>query len=241
MNLIIMWVVIILIFMVYQAIKIESFNASSYHRSTGKTYFQVIFDKGLKGEYLTYKELKFIEKDGNMFLFNVYLPKKSNDQETTEIDVLAITHYGIMVFESKNYGGWIFGDEKSTKWCQSLPATKGNKSKKEYFFNPINQNKGHISALKQMLEDKCINVPYWNVIVFSERCELKKMSITSQDISVVKRNEIHKAIKRINTLGSPVVSDVDILRIYENLYPYSQVSDEVKAKHIADIQSRIKK
>ena len=74
MNLIIMWVAIILIFIVYQAIKIESFNASSYHKSTGKTYFQVIFDKGSKGEYLTYKELKFIEKDGNMFLFNVYIP-----------------------------------------------------------------------------------------------------------------------------------------------------------------------
>lgn len=241
MNLIFLWFLIILIFLVYQIIKIKSFNVSSYHNLTGNTYFQVIFDKGLKGEYLTYKELKFIEKDGNMFLFNVYLPKKSNNQETTEIDVIAITHYGIMVFESKNYGGWIFGDEKSAKWCQSLPASKGSKSQKEYFFNPINQNKGHISALKQLLEEKGINVPYWNVIVFSERCELKKMSITSQDISVVKRNEIHKAIKKINALSSPVVSNVDILRIYETLYPYSQVSDEVKTKHIADVTNRVKK
>ena len=35
------------------------------------------------------------------------------DGETSEVDLIFITQKGIFVFESKNYSGWIFGDEKS--------------------------------------------------------------------------------------------------------------------------------
>ncbi|MCR5097842.1 MAG: NERD domain-containing protein [Lachnospiraceae bacterium] len=57
-------------------------------------------------------------------LRNVYLPKDNG--ETSEVDVIFITQKGIFVFESKNYSGWIFGDEKSQKWTAMLP----NKQKK---------------------------------------------------------------------------------------------------------------
>ena len=71
-------------------------------------------DKGRLGEYETYRLLKSFEKKGARFLFNVYLPKGNN--ETTEIDVLMIGQNGIIVFESKNYSGWIFGDERYRSW-----------------------------------------------------------------------------------------------------------------------------
>ena len=53
------------------------------------------------------------------------------DGETSEVDLIFITQKGIFVFESKNYSGWIFGDEKSRNWTAMLP----NKQKHQ-FYNP---------------------------------------------------------------------------------------------------------
>lgn len=39
---------------------------------------------------------------------------------TYEIDLIMISETGIYVFESKNYSGWIFGDEKQRYWTQIL-------------------------------------------------------------------------------------------------------------------------
>ena len=74
-----------------------------------------IFDDewvGKRGETLTERELKLVKLFGRKgrTLRNVYIPKDNG--ETSEIDVVYITQKGIFVFESKNYSGWIFGDEK---------------------------------------------------------------------------------------------------------------------------------
>ena len=74
----------------------------------------------LAKEYLTYRYLRKFEKAGAKFLFNVYIPKEN--EETTEIDVLMISCKGLFVFESKNYGGWIFGSDNQKYWYQTFPA-----------------------------------------------------------------------------------------------------------------------
>ena len=43
-----------------------------------------------------------------------------NENQKTEIDIIGISTKGIYVIESKNYEGWIIGDEKSNQWCQSI-------------------------------------------------------------------------------------------------------------------------
>ena len=77
--------------------------------------FDAFFDRseflGSYGEKLTAKELKrvnFFGRKGKI-LRNVYLPKENG--QTSEIDLLYITEKGIFVFESKNYSGWIFGND----------------------------------------------------------------------------------------------------------------------------------
>lgn len=90
-----------------------------------------IFDdnwKGRRGEKLTEKELKmvrFFGRDGKT-LRNVYIPKGNG--RTSEIDVMYITEKGIFVFESKNYSGWIFGDEDGQYWTAMLPNREKNVS-----------------------------------------------------------------------------------------------------------------
>lgn len=104
---------------------------------------EAMTDPGRNGEYLIYRSLKALG-DQHKLLTNIYLPKE--DGATTEINLIMISASGIYVFESKNYSGWIFGDENTKFWTQAL---KGGKNFR--FYNPIWQNKRHISVLQKHL------------------------------------------------------------------------------------------
>ena len=64
---------------------------------------------------------------------------------TTQIDHVIVSRYGIFVIEAKNMNGWIFGDEKSAQWTQSLPGGKYR------FQNPLRQNYRHTKCLAEFL------------------------------------------------------------------------------------------
>ena len=113
----------LLIIVLVCVIKYVGYVNSTYYKITKKPVLAMRTDVGSYGEYCIFKLLKSYESQGAKFLFNVYLPKGEN--ETTEIDVLMICSQGIYVFESKNYSGWIFGNEKYKMWTQTLPQGKG--------------------------------------------------------------------------------------------------------------------
>lgn len=211
-------------------INVLLFRKTTYFKITHNGFFKTRFNKGRNGEYLTYIGLRKYEKTGGKFLFNVYLPKEN--EETTEIDVMLICTKGIFVVESKNYSGWIFGSEKQKTWTQSLPQGKGRPSLKEHFLNPIMQNKLHIKALKSVIGEE---TPIYSVIAFSERCTLKDVTVTDKQIKVVNRNRILNAVKNLAKQNETEIEQSQVEEIFNVLYPYSQVSEEVKEKHISDI------
>lgn len=232
--LILLFIAVFLIAIALFAGAIFSYKKSAYYQSTHIPYFKMRFNLGHFGEYLTYKQLRIVEKSGAKFLFNCYLPKE--DRETTEIDLLLIAKSGIYVFESKNYSGWIFGRENAKFWTQTLPAGKGKKAYKEQFLNPIFQNKLHIKALDDLLGEK---VPLHSIIVFSERCVFKDLSVSGDTAVVVHRSEVGEAILKINEKFRDALSADNIERIYQKLYPYTQVREEVKQTHILNIQENL--
>ena len=84
---------------------------------------------------------------------------------TTQVDHIYVSIFGIFVVETKNYSGWIFGDEKQARWTQIIYKQK------HYFQNPLRQNYAHIKALSELLslpEDK-----FRSMVVFLGDCELK--------------------------------------------------------------------
>ncbi len=129
------------------------YKNTAYYQVTKSSYLFTRYDKAKYGEYLIYKNLAYLENSGCKFLFNVYIPKANN--KTTEIDVLMICSQGLFVFESKNYSGWIFGNEIQRSWTQTLPKGRGH-SQKERFYNPIMQNASHIKYLHRVVNK---NVP----------------------------------------------------------------------------------
>lgn len=203
---------------------------STYYNSTHKSFKLILFDKGAYGEYLIYKYLRKFEKNGAKFLFNCYILK--DDGETSEIDVIMIYKSGIYVFESKNYGGWIFGSESNKMWTQTLP--NGRFSRKERFYNPIMQNRTHIKWLEKYLTP---TDPIHCIVAFSERCVFKKLDITSGDVVVIKRYNVSRIVDEIDQRVGARLNDVRIKEIYDMLYPYSQVPEDVKEMHIENIRN----
>jgi hypothetical protein len=156
-------------------------------------------------------------------LTNVYLPKE--DGTTTEIDLIMISATGIYVFESKNYSGWIFGDENTKFWTQSL---KGGK--KFRFYNPIWQNKKHISVLQKHLG--LGSEVFRSYIIFSERCELKKMFVHSPEVKVMNRNVLFREVEDDMTYLPDRLSILEINQIYSELSRYTLADAATKQAHI---------
>ena len=89
----------------------------------------------------------------------------------SQIDAVVVTKVGIIVFEVKDYSGWIFGKGYQNYWTQVLAYGK----EKHRYYNPILQNKGHIEALKKKLEG-IAEVPFYSVVIFYGRCTLRNIS-----------------------------------------------------------------
>ncbi|MCH5278887.1 MAG: NERD domain-containing protein [Christensenellaceae bacterium] len=195
-----------------------------------------IFDAnwvGRRGEKLTERELNFVRLFGRKgkILRNIYVPKDNG--ETSEIDVVFITQKGIFVIESKNYSGWIFGNEKSSYWTAMLP----NKEKNQ-FYNPIKQNRTHMKWLGLYLQDE---IPLFSLIVFSERCELKKISLDSADARVIKRDGLYATVCSIWENAEDVLSNERVDEIYNRLKILTNVDAATREAHIANINIKYKK
>ena len=130
-------------------------------------------EKGEIGEDIIYRDLARIE-GRKAFLPNCYIPKHNGG--TTEIDLIFLHESGVYVIESKNYSGWIFGDEEQEYWTQCLQSV-GGVAEKNQFYNPLWQNEIHIYALMELLQDDTF--PYYSYIVFGDNCELKNIRLTS--------------------------------------------------------------
>lgn len=75
--------------------------------------------KGVKGE----KRVNLILKDiPNSKVLNDIMLK--TQMGTSQIDHILINSKGIFVIETKNYDGWIFGNEKSKYWTQIIYKKK---------------------------------------------------------------------------------------------------------------------
>jgi hypothetical protein len=101
-------------------------------------------DKGKDGEAKVSRALsKSFGKNLDYVILNDVLLKEGND--STQIDHIVFSVYGIFVVETKNYSGYIYGDENKKTWTQHF------KKKKFPFQNPHRQNYKHLKFLSEIL------------------------------------------------------------------------------------------
>lgn len=122
-------------------------------------------DRGTRSERLMIlKILKSGIKPTAIF-HDIYL--NNSLENYNQIDLVVATKVGIIVFEIKEYNGWIFGSENQMNWTQILAY--GHRRYK--FYNPILQNKKHVENLKKF--NLFENIPIFSMIVFFGNCKFK--------------------------------------------------------------------
>lgn len=167
-----------------------------------KAIWQAVRPKlmGYIGEKKVDNRLRKFKGEGFAQIKDVMLPTRNG---TSQIDNILVSQQGIFVIETKYYSGHVFGDENSPKWTQFY----SNGVQRE-FLNPIWQNNGHIRALKSLLGMSFSNVPFYNIVVFADKCKVSPVH------GVVKMKELKKVFKEL-TQGEPVLTEKDVSAIKE--------------------------
>lgn len=230
------WLIRVIPQIVYFIWSVWGYKNSEYAKVTHRPLTKLIFDKGAYGEYLIWRHLDKKLEGERRWLFNTYLPRSQN--RTTEIDVMLFHASGIYVFESKNYKGWIFGTETRKVWTQCIKPSEKTRTRKYRFLNPIMQNKLHLSAFTAQLSEEQKNIPVHSIILFGNRCHLRSINLSSGNHTVIRLKELTETVQAI--IGrTPTTEMATVEAVYQALYPMTQVSDEVKEKHIADIEAEL--
>lgn len=132
--------------------------------------------RGLFGE-LTVRASMVLRLDGSEYrsLHNVTLSTRDG---STQIDHVVVSRFGVFVIETKNLTGWIFGDERSKQWTQSIYGHRYQ------FLNPLRQNYKHLKAMEDLLGlgPRCLH----SVVVFTGNSRFK----TELPTNVLKRRAL---------------------------------------------------
>ena len=186
MELIIIIISIVIgFFIIYYIIK-------SYQRKRDRELISSVtsLNRGTHSELLLILQL-LKKRFPSVTIYHDLIIKKDNDG-FSQIDLVLVTSEGIIVFEVKDYSGWIFGSGNNTNWTQVLSYGR----KKYKFYNPIKQNQNHIIHLRKTLK-QFENIPFFSVIVFFGDCELKEINYVPKGTYLVKSHRVFEVLNLI--------------------------------------------
>ncbi len=113
--------------------------------------------KGIQGE-LTVSHCLGPTVPGERYVINDLILVAANGT-TSQIDHVLIDSKGVLVVETKNYSGRIYGNATQKEWTQVLAYGEV----KHKLYNPVMQNQTHIKRITEAIGD---NVPIGSAIVF---------------------------------------------------------------------------
>ena len=163
------------------------------------------------------------DKRKYVLLRNLYVPARAG---YTEVDALLLHQSGIYVLESKNLSGEISGDFESERWNQHL-----NANTEHTFYNPVRQNIGHILSLQRFLKIRREQAHFISIIVFSDRCTLRKVPKNNEFWSIVHCSELQETLLKRISGRKTIYTPKQIEDLYYKLQECTNVSEEIKAKH----------
>lgn len=178
--------------------------------------------QGDVGEVLTARALR---SDLNMRVVrNLYLPI---DEHFTEIDMVAISTYGVFVIENKNYNGKIYEFRDSDYWYADYGMFKRRR-----FLNPRVQNSLHINVLSNILKGTEFSSVYLiSIIIFNDNADIS--SINYEDVF-----NLGNFIDKIKSITKEeCISEELALKLYYYLLKFSNQSSEMKEQHVSLLRS----
>ena len=184
-------------------------------------------NKGKRGEKRVGKILEQLAEKYNGYVINDIIIPNGNGG-TSQIDHILLSRFGIVVVETKNYSGRLYGTPSQQYWTQVLAY--GNTKNKLY--NPLLQNKTHIYNLKQIVGNK---IDFYSCIVIL-RANLDYLEITDEIFTLRElKDSLNEELKKDNY-------DDEIIRIaYEKLIDYKNNPIATTKEHVKNIKETQKK
>ena len=143
---------------------------------------------------------------------------------SVQIDHIVASRYGIFVIETKNYTGWIYGNDNSEFWIKNM---YGNKYQ---FRNPLKQNYSHVKSLQALLgvpESKFIPI-----VVFLNGATLK---CDTTGIVIYS----HQLRRTIFDHSIPIFSDAEVEKLITLLSSSRIVEKNRRSNHVHKIKEDI--
>ena len=135
---------------------------------------------------------------------------------TTQVDHILVSRFGVFVIETKDYKGWIFGNENDRTWTQVLYRTKFR------FQNPLRQNYKHVCAVRELLDFLEPDV-IRSVVVFAGEAVFKTdppagvftlseflAHVESQRTEVMSANRVQFCIGRLEATRLAITQATDV-------------------------------
>ena len=242
----IIFYIIIVLFLLYIVIKKHK---RKHANQSGKTFnvFEHLSNKRQLIETVTSLErgtwsereliLKLLKNDfpAGAIFHDLYILKPNG--QTSQIDLVLATKVGLIVFEVKDYSGWIFGKGNQQTWTQVLSYGQ----EKNKFYNPILQNKKHIDVLRKQSK-QFGKIPIYSVIVFFGSCSLRNISFIPKDTIVTTSYRVIEAIQTIISENGPAnyTDKHEIVRILKQAVLNGNDTN-IQENHITQIEDMIGK
>jgi len=192
-------------------------------------------NRGTKTERNLVLELLKSKVPAQTIFHDLYL--KKHDGTYSQIDLVVATKVGLIVFEVKNYSGWIFGKGYQPQWTQVLAYGK----RKYRFYNPILQNNKHIEELKKQSK-QFENLPFFSIVVFYGDCQFKDVSFVPEGTYLTKSRHIQKVVAKILKENAPAnySNKSEVVSILKDAVKTGE-SRETQIQHVENIQDMIGK
>lgn len=184
-------------------------------------------DKGAIGEKRVNDLLNTLGKDYTVY-HDLYVKKP--DGTTSQIDHVVLSPFGIFVIETKNFRGWIYGEEHEKHWTQIIYKTKNQ------FYNPILQNRAHVRALQHYLG---IDMIYYSIITFSDAATLK-FDADFSEAAVINNTQLIETMKKFRVKQlSHVQQQAAREKLHKLVITDKKLKKRIMEKHIEHIQLTI--
>jgi hypothetical protein len=169
-------------------------------------------------------------------IFHDLYVKKYNGN-FSQIDLVVVMEVGIIVFEVKDFSGWIFGNGNQSQWTQVLAYGK----RKYHFYNPIMQNTKHVIDLRKQLK-QFENIPFYSIVVFYGDCVLKDVNFVPNGTFLVKSNRVLDVMKFIIAKNEPATyaNKDEVVRLLKNAVQNGENS-KTRIQHIKNIKDMLGK
>ncbi len=135
-----------------------------------------VLNSGLRGEKQLYRTVKKLSGN-NIILRNLPVRYKRG---RSELDLMVVSHKGVIIIEVKNHSGTISGSWKAEKWTQKKFYRDG-KSNSSEMDNPIKQMRRQRDIVKSILNASGEDVWVDTVLYFSSPNAKLRLNLRESD------------------------------------------------------------